>query len=205
MLVVRFIHPVDLPEFATFGLPVQSAPITLPAEPIRRLYGAYVDELKRRLTGVEWTPPAGMDWITERTRQADKRLQDELQRVSRILAALDRACAGEVGVELGDNVHPWWFCSQVILGKGFAHIGCPACGQGYPPSQSEVQQWSTPEGAVFGRRVTCPADHNLYVCAEGEYEPRGPCCVAWEPSSIRTLVRPAVSDGALVTNLFWWR
>jgi len=145
-----------------------------------------------------------MEWISESSGHVDQLLQDEFERDSQIRAALDRACGGEAGVELGDNVHLWWFCSQVVLDKGFAHIGCPACGQDYPPSQCGVQQWSTAQGEVFGRRVSCPADHNLYVCAEGEIEPRGPCCVAWEPSSIHTVARPSKPGGALVMNHCWW-
>jgi hypothetical protein len=197
MLVVRFTHPVDVPELATFGLPVQPAPITLPAEPVRDLYVAYMDHMKsewhadRSQVGTEdeVTPASWLEQINERFLYVNNYFHDEFERVSRVRAALDRACGGETGLELGDDVHLWWFCSQVMFAKGFVLIGCPACGQDYSPEQCSVQGWSEADW-LFGRRVTCPADHNLYVCAESEYEPRGPCWVQWVPSSIHTWGRP---------------
>src|SRR4051812_24286290 len=103
MFVARFTHPVDLPEFATFGLPVQPAPITLPAEPVRALYGAYLDEMRskwhadRSQAGAEdeGAPASWAEGITERFLQVNDYFQDEFERACRIRAALDRACGGE--------------------------------------------------------------------------------------------------------------
>ncbi len=196
MLVVRFTHPVGVPEVEAFGLPVQPTPVTLSAETVRALYGAYMDQLRskwhadpsQRGAQDEEPPATLLESITASFRHVNNYFQDEFQRVARIVAEIDRASGGQGELELDDNVHLWWACSQLVFEKEFVLLGCPACGQDYSPSQCEVQEWSN--DWLFGHRVICPASHNLYVCARSEYEPRGPCFVHWVPQSIHSTGRP---------------
>ena len=147
--MLKFTNPTDIPAYSGWDFKVLGAEITLRAEDMRDVYGAYLKNHQRYYSKIP------KDWPR----------YTEGQRIAELYLTLSDACKIDEDVVLDGHDYVWSFVSKLMFDRKFISVKCPECDRAFGAEECRVLNWSygSELAAEGGQRVVCPTGHTMYA------------------------------------------